>query len=90
MDFITLVNCYSISISASRHYSIAIIVCLVNICQIQRNKLELLKDAQTCLPRPKPKIQKIQTEIYNIQIYLSNRTNDKYTQKNSLRILKFF
>ena len=90
MDFITLVNCYFISISESRHYSIAIIVCLVDICQIQRNNLELLKIAQTCLPRLKPKIQKIQTEIYNIQIYVSNRTNDKYTKKNNLRILKFF
>ena len=65
-------------------------MCLVDICQIQRNNLELLKIAQTCLPRLKPKIQKIQTEIYNIQIYVSNRTNDKYTKKNNLRILKFF
>ena len=44
----------------------------------KETKLELLKVAQTCLPRLKPKIQKMQTAIYNIQIYVPNRTNDKF------------
>ena len=62
-DFITLVNCY--------------IDPLIYVIWYRETKLELLKVAQTCLPRLKPKIQKMQTEVYNIQIYVPNRTNDK-------------
>ena len=63
-DFITLVNCY--------------IDPLIYVIWYKETKLELLKVAQTCLPRLKPKIQKMQTAIYNIQIYVPNRTNDKF------------
>ena len=63
MDIITPVNCY--------------IDPLIYVIWYRETKLELLKVAQTCLPGLKPKIQKMQTEIYNIQIYSPNRTNDK-------------
>ena len=64
MDIITLVNCY--------------VDPLIYVIWYKETKLELLKVAQTCLPRLKPKIQKMQTAIYRIQIYVPNRTNDKF------------